>query len=204
MSWLAEWYNIPFVLAIGLSLLVLLLDALTGLVGDALDFDVDVDLDSPGVLGVLFSWVGGGRVPFSIILITLCFLFGVVGLCLSWLVGLVWPVGIAGLSLVATIPISLLVSLVFTRVCADGLARVMPGDVSTSRDPADFVGEIVTARTPITGRPGQVRTKEGALLTAVVPVNSVHVERGQEALVVGYDRERRIFTVEAVFIQGVV
>ena len=152
-------YNLPFAIALGLMLLLALLQIVG--VGDIFDSDVDLDTDVDagqvaGIGGAVTTLLGIGRVPFFIWLVTLLFLFAGIGfgmqeLAESLLGSPLDAVLAAVLSLVATLPL--------TGVLVRPLARIMPQDETSAVGLDSLVGRRATISTGRAARGFPARAK---------------------------------------------
>jgi len=145
MTELLQWWNLIFVLPfIGALFYILML--ITGAVsadhdagidgGVETDADIghDADLDhdaglehihdlEPGMLTRALSFLGIGRVPLSIIIISFCFLWGFCGFASNTLLSPILP---SVIFVWASMAIAFVVSLFLTRILANVMTRIMP------------------------------------------------------------------------------
>lgn len=172
MSLFAD-YNLPFAIALGVMLLLGLLQVIGlgdwDVVGDVeLDVDLDADLDFDGDFadptsaslgGAILSLLGLGKVPFFIWLMTFLLLFAVTGIALqgfaaeltgsalyTWLAAL-----IAG---GATIPL--------TAVIVRPLGRLLPKDETSAVGLGSLVGRrgTITEGKAAKGSPARARVRD--------------------------------------------
>lgn len=207
LEWIQGWYNWPFLLSlfVGLGLAALsLLGFSKDVGGGGIDLDGDGVPDigtsggrhEPGHLSMEgFGWLGLGKAPLSVLLQTLTLSFGLIGLIANAfahdLVGdwdvLGFPLAFAGASFGAVLT---------TRGVASLFFRFMPPERATGKQPGEFVRKSGKAASRITSSFGQVQVEEEndhSLLNACVAPDTSDIERGTEVLLVGYDKERRIY-----------
>ena len=165
MTWLAD-YNMPFAIALGLMLVLALLQIVgVGDVFDAgidIDADIDTDLDATGAAGTggaITTLLGIGRVPFFVWLVAFLFLFagigfGIQGLADSLLGAPFDPLLASVLALVGAIPA--------TSVAVRPLGRIMPQDETSAVGLDSLVGRRATISTGISkrGSPARARVRD--------------------------------------------
>src|SRR5688572_20408683 len=79
-----NWYNIPFLIALGCSAILMVVQIIGGSGDHDHDADTDVDADVDGDLfGDLLSVLGIGRVPMMIVVMALLMTFGLLGLLIN-------------------------------------------------------------------------------------------------------------------------
>ncbi len=158
----------PFAVAIGLMLLIALVEgvgalfgiAVSGLVDSVLpdldvpDVDVDADIDlhapdldapgvaagaGPGLLTQLLTWICFGRVPALVLLIAFLTAFGISGLVLQSVVH-----GVVGAYLPAWIAVlpAIAVGVPSTRYIGLGLSRIIPKEETEAVSRDSFVGKV--------------------------------------------------------------
>ena len=159
---LLEPHNMPFAAALGLMLVLAVIQFIG--IADFGDADVDLDADGDGLPDAgmfdgLLTLLGIGRVPLTIWLALFLFLFAGIGLSIqelatsltgsplySWLAAL-----IAG---VAALPV--------TGIFARPLGRVLPKDHTTAVSTESLVGRRATISIGVarTGSPARARVKD--------------------------------------------
>ena len=156
-----DWFSsemAPFTVALLVAAGLLAIELLGALVGampsDLLEgaLDLDAEVDAEGEVGVAgpLSWLGVGRVPMLVVLISLLVGFGLTGTIEQWAaratIGAMLPGWLAALpALAAAVPA--------TRALAGGLGRILPGTQTQASEASGFVGR--TARLgAATARPG--------------------------------------------------
>jgi hypothetical protein len=143
---LLEWYNLIFVLPFTGALLYLAMLA-AGLSAHGADSDADLDVHAGTDFGVehgvevpaahghaeahgataVLTFLGVGRVPISILLLSLCFLWGFAGWASNRLLGELLPLPAL---LVASLAIAAASSVLGTGLLARVLARAIPASES--------------------------------------------------------------------------
>lgn len=116
--------------------------------------DVDHDADAGHVphlsmVGSVLGLLGVGRVPLSILFLSACFLWGASGLLLNALLGMDATGRVIVLAVLATV--------VGTRLVAEGIAAVMPGEESYHTLKEELVGQQGEVLYTITRTSGTVR-----------------------------------------------
>ena len=203
MARILEWQNLVFVLALLLAG-VLVLGAALGLVGtDAeaeLDDDADADADVDGdhdLPAAALALLGVGRAPLSLLLITLLVAFGATGICLNLLLEpwLGSPLARGVLAVLGAGSASMLAGGAMSRL----FARFVPGLESYATEAHDVIGVTGVAEMRITGRFGVARVSDrtGTPLQLRCRAHATEIPKGSEIVVVDFDDERRIYTVDS-------
>ncbi len=161
--------NAPFVVAIGLMVVIGMLEALAMLLGFGLSQHADSFLVThfaidhtdaaaadAGAVGQFLGWLHVGRVPLLMLVVLFLMGFAIVGLVLQWAMGAVaghlLPVPIAvGLATLGALP--------FVRQTGALVARYFPQDESSAVSELDFVGRVaqVTVGEAAAGNPAEAR-----------------------------------------------
>ncbi|MGO4325493.1 YqiJ family protein [Cupriavidus sp. 2TAF22] len=161
--------NAPFVVAIGLMVVIGLLEALAVLLGLGLSEHADNFLvthfaldhadatgSDAGVIGQFLGWLHVGRVPLLMLVVLFLTGFAIAGLILQWmlaaLAGHMLPVPVA-------VALATLGALPFVRKAGSVVARYFPQDESSAVSELDFVGRIaqITAGEASAGTPAEAR-----------------------------------------------
>ena len=163
LTFLTASANLPFTVALGVMLILLVIEIISlgfGAAASGLFDSVLPDVDSTDVGGSELAgaqlaeramrWLHIGRVPVLILLATLLTGFGLCGLGLQWitlqLTGTLLPWWIAA-------PITLFPALFFVHVIGDLIARLLPQDETDAVSTDSFIGRIATIVLG-TARPG--------------------------------------------------
>lgn len=146
--------SVAFVSAIVLMLLIGCVQLL-GLGGDWAELSPEADLDADASFDAL-GWLGIGRVPLLVALILYLAAFAAAGLLIQQLAH-DWSGGLLG-GWVA-VPAAALAALPITALCARGVGRVLPRDLSTAVPIESLIGgtaQIVIGRATA-GSPARAR-----------------------------------------------
>ncbi len=144
----------------------------------------------------LFSYIGIGRVPVTIILMIMSMVFGCTGLIVNAaLQSLVSVYVYAPVSFA----VASLVSFFLTGKIARGLNRVMPMTETHNVRKQDFVGTTGTLLLPADQKFGLARVldSKGGVYDIAVRTENGELPKGIEILIIDYDQEQDCFTVEA-------
>lgn len=154
LTFLTAAANLPFTVALGVMLILLVIEivslgfgaAASGLFDSALpDFD-STDVGGSELAGAQLAertmrWLHIGRVPVLILLATLLTGFGLGGLALQYistmLTSALLPAWIAA-------PVALFPALFFVHVIGDLIARLLPQDETDAVSTDSFIGRIAT------------------------------------------------------------
>lgn len=181
MAWMTAAGNAPFVIALLVMLglaAIELISMLTGFsVNDAVDefvishsgmetlgdaqtgMEAMTPNDATGVVARFLAWLYIGRVPVLMVLIVFLTVFAVIGLVgqdvLRRVLGFALPGIIAA-------PAVFLLSLPIVRLCAGGLARLMPHDQTSAIRLSTLVGRtaVITGGVARAGLPAQARVTD--------------------------------------------
>ncbi len=177
MEFIFAGQNLPFTVALGVMLVIAVLEGITTVLGaglsdvlDALipefdldaDFDVDMDspdFDAPGALTKLFGWLHIGRVPVLMLLIIFLTAFGLLGLGIQSLAQDMFGILLPGLlSAGATFFLALPV----VRLCGGILGKIMPQDETDAVSEKSFIGRIavITLGKAAKGNPTQAKLRD--------------------------------------------
>lgn len=148
----------PFVVALGLTLVIALIELLGLLLGaqpsavvdSALpDFDADVDGVELGPLSQSLSWLSFGKLPALVVLILISASFGLIGFIGQDV--LRRTIGFAIDPWIASVPAAVGAAFV-TRHVGLALARIMPKEESEAVSTKAFVGRVATVFRGIAGK----------------------------------------------------
>jgi hypothetical protein len=223
-EYVTTWYNVIFLA----PLLLVFLFAILQLVGAGLeigggasggdvdidadvDMDIDADLDvdsdvdvdadigsEPGFISGALGFFNVGKVPLMVILMTWFASFGIIGLICNRIIGdriLGSIPPLAGVSF----GVAFVVSLIFAKYFAAGIARIFPESSRGTCD-QDLVG--MSARVTsghVTSRFGRaaVQTPDGYTITVSCRIKEGDEEptQGDEVLITDYEPTTRMFEV---------
>ena len=131
-----------------------------------------------------------GRVPLSILILSACFLWGAVGLALNVWLGTANMLRVLGLTALAAV--------VGTRLLAEGLAALMPGEESyhtTREELVGLAGEVLYEVTPTSGTV-RLRDPTGNLLDLDCRIHSGDgIKAAQRVVLDEYDPSADVFFV---------
>lgn len=197
---LLAWYNLIFYLPLGIGLLMIL-----GMVFGFADGPHGVDLDGDGIPDVHIdaeghvdhghendhastkaSFLGFGRVPMLLIVMTMLLIFGGTGVMSNTL--------FAGALRSAPFPLilgilalAIVVTLLLTGTFARIIARMLPTMETTSVTKDDFVGCTGTLILPTDARGGLAQVSRGGDLYQIAVQSEVALPKGAQILVVSHD-----------------
>lgn len=159
-----------------------------GLMDDLLpDMHLDVHADSHFTIGKALYFVGFGKVPFLMVLMSFLASFGLVGYILQSsmlkIVGSVLPLMLA-------VPASVVVAILITGRISAFLARIMPNEQTTAVSEQSFIGRMatVTYGTASVSYPATAEVTDEHGRTHHIQLKSVHenesFSEGSKALIV--------------------
>ena len=165
------------------------------------DADADHDADavggrSPLALG-LFSFLGVGRVPLSILVTVLLFTWGAAGFIAN---ALAQPrLGDGPKVALVSVPVAAVAGLLMTRAVSGLICRFMPLNETSARRRHELLGHAGTAIYPVNEQFGlaAVRDGEGNLFQVPCRVEPGRepIGKGHGLLLVGYSARQQIFHV---------
>ncbi len=224
LSWLFTWWNAVYSIPLAVVLILLTMTSVFGLAGgmveaghagaEGVNTDVDVDLDlevdadaggeaslegDAGHSGHAAPWmgpllfIGAGKAPLSLVLQVLFLFWGTIGLTFHQVVQATGPSALLG-----SVPVTLFLSLVFTRGVATLVGKVYRPVETASLKRRQLVGSTGQVVYPVTDSEGTVhiRDQHGTLHRVRARTESGRLESGQEIIVLGYDSERSVYQVD--------
>ncbi len=152
-----QWWNLIFLLPAVAALLYLILLALGAAPAEGHDLDHGIELhdgDGDPFHGAL-SLIGVGRVPLSLILMSLGFLWGFFG----WLGNRIFSAFLPTPTLFIwpALLLAVIGAVALTRALASGLGRLMPATESYGAGARELVGGMADVRYPLTESAGSVQ-----------------------------------------------
>lgn len=185
-SFLTEAANTPFVVALTVMILIVLLEVVSVSIGAGIseildlclpEFDVDIDLPdaSPSTISQILNWFRVGEVPILMLFIVALTVFGLTGLTLQFsahaITGSLLP------SLTAIIP-ACFITLPFVRVISGLLNTYMPKDETWAVSENTLIGNaaVIIAGTAKAGKPVQAKVRDEHQQTHYVMVEPDNAE----------------------------
>ena len=223
-----EWWNLIFLLP-GAGAFILLVFQMMGISGDHdTDADVDTDVDADvglahdvdiahahelhelgaghaetSILTQALGFLGVGKVPIGVILMTLAFVWAFIGWTSNELLSefIPSPFGFVWMSVVAAGSAAVLA----TRFLARVFSRFMPGTASYATSERELVGRRGRARYAITENSGavSVRDRYGNTLEILCRTQKGEIPAGTPVVLMQYDEARRIYEVARDPLRGI-
>lgn len=143
--------NIPFAVSLLILLIIATLEGVGAVFGAGIssvfnglfpDTNIAIDgpdLDSPGIIGRVLSWLRVGQVPILVLIVVFLVGFGISGLILQKFLlltfGFMLPAAIASI-------IAFVISIPTVRVLGSGLNRIIPKDETSAVSEDTFIGRV--------------------------------------------------------------
>jgi hypothetical protein len=225
LGFLNQWFNLPFLVMLGLVAVFFVLQVLGILGGSSdaeadVDHDVDVDVDADAEADVdhdvdhdadadggahagwseVLAFLGVGRVPFMVVWMTLCIFTGFAGLFANRLMFLGAQGRYPGWFFAVSLFLALAVGLVGVRLCSRLVFRFVDvgGKGSTTKhDLVGTLGVVASARVDETFGEVRVHDEQGTelMIHGRVQVGDKPLVRGQSVVLVEYDPQKELFWV---------
>lgn len=208
-----EWWNLIFILPFlgGICYLVLMLASGSSAMEQEVEVDLEGEVDlgeiinepsldvdtEPGLVFEALSFLGIGKIPMSIIILTFCFLWGFFGWIGNQIFRQILPS--PGLFIWPSLGVALLSSIFGTRWLATVLAKIMPQTETYAVSNQQLVGKRAQALFNITEEFGRARLRDNSGNLIGVPCRVGPGEReipsGSRVVLLHYDAERKLFLV---------
>jgi hypothetical protein len=156
--------------------------------------DADHDADT-NLLAAFLGMLGVGKVPLSLGLMILLLLWGLIGFALN--VVLSETLGPSALVPAISLPVTFLLSMALTGLCAAAIARVVPLNDEAPARRQDLVGRIAEALYDIDDSFGMavVRNSAGDLLQVSCKTHpGQRIAKGSRVVLFAYDKDKSLFT----------
>ena len=141
------------------------------------------------------SFLGVGKIPLSLALMTLLFCWGITGFALNALL-YKWLGASAVIGLIS-LPVTLILALALTGLFAALIAKIIPNDDSTRQRRTDLVGKAGEAMYDINAEFGMATVRGTAGDFFQVPCRTAagkpQIPKGARIVLFDYDREKGIF-----------
>lgn len=143
--------NIPFAVSLLILLIIAMLEGVGAVFGAGIssvfnglfpDANIAIDgpdLDSPGIIGRVLSWLRVGQVPILVLIVVFLVGFGISGLMLQKFLLLTF--GFMLPAAIASIP-AFVISIPTVRVLGSGLNRIIPKDETSAVSEDTFIGRV--------------------------------------------------------------
>ncbi|WP_322094377.1 OB-fold-containig protein [Paraburkholderia bannensis] len=179
----------PFIVAIGLMIVIAVLEGVTLLFGFSVTthagnllahqlFDIDHAASGAetGFIGQLLGWLHVGRVPFLVLLTLFLTGFAIAGLLLQWVLHALFHFMLPpALAAVVALPFSLL----FVRKTGKPLGRLVPQEETSALSEIDFIGRAVRI---VTGEATQGNPAEARFVDEFGQAHYVRIEPDEAGL----------------------
>ena len=215
VPFLNHWWNLPFLVMLGLCGVFFVLQAIGLLGGDAdhdVDADTDVDHDVDGDAaaggGMTAAWhealafLGVGRVPFMVVWVTLFLFGGFSGIFINRVLFVRASGAYHGWWFAAVSLSSLIVGLASVRLFSGLAARLVDVGGHGAVAKHEMEGKVgVVASMTLDERFGEIRVHDDRgnelLLHGCVRAGEAPLPRGAKVLLVSYDGDKQLFWATA-------
>jgi len=209
-QFLNHWFNLPYLVMLGLVAAFFLLQ-LVGLVGHDGDADVDHDVDADadgdadadadgGALHGTLSFLGVGRVPFMVVWGSLFIFAGFAGIFFNRVMFVRRDGNYPGWLFAVSLLFALVVALFFTRISVRLAGKLVDTGGRGSARKHELVGTIgVVASATVDARFGEIRVSDRARNEMLVHArlqDGPPLARGQAVVLIDYDEGKELFIVE--------
>ena len=162
----------------------------------AVHTSVDAEAGVSPVMALL-SFLGLGKIPLSLALMILLLTWGLVGFALnSLLVRWIGPTFVVGF---ISIPITMVVSMALTGLCAAGIAKVIPSNDPARQRRQDLIGKSGEALYDIDASFGMASVRGDAgdyfQIPCRAPEGKGRIPKGSRIVIFDYDSKEGIFHV---------
>jgi Protein of unknown function (DUF1449) len=210
VAFLNHWWNLPFLVMLGLCGVFFVLQ-LAGLLGGDADHDVDADTDADhdvehdadaGVLSGLASFLGVGRVPFMVVWVTLFLFGGFTGLFANRVLFVRAAGDYRGWWFLAVCLLALVIGLASVRLFSRLAARLVDVGGRGAVTKQELTGKIGVVASPILdARHGEIRVHDDRgielLLHGCLRAGDAPLARGAKVVLVSYDADKQLFWATA-------
>lgn len=203
MEFLFAWYNLVFLISL-VTGVIFIFGSMLGMDADA---DVDADADAGvghdhdqdhdsshgGFFASVFSAIGVGRVPLSLVMTFMFMFFGTIGMIMNRL--LVSFIEINEMFALVSVGIAVLGSVLFSGRLARVMHKYMPTVETNVVSISQLVGQSGTVSLALNSKKGlaNVRDRSGTLHEATFELDEGEAVAGMKVLLVSYDRESSVF-----------
>ena len=214
LDWLLGWWNLVYLVPLGLALAYLFAYALSGWTFGEADVDVDAEADvdveaeaearadinadgdvghTPGGILAALTWLGVGRVPLSIVGMVLLLTFGLAGFAVNQLL----RDALGATAVAVSLPAAIVSSLGLTAIVSRLIGRYLPLNESSALARRDLVGRRGTVVFAVTSEAGTVAVRDAGGDRYQVAARSGDgvIPAGTEVVLVSYDEGTRTFAV---------
>jgi hypothetical protein len=158
---------------------------------------IDTAHTAASPMAAFLSFLGIGKIPVSLALMTLLFCWGLIGFALNTL--LYKGLGDSAFIGLISAPITLLLALALTGLVAKIIAKILPNDESLRENRSDLVGKIAEAMFDINATFGMARVRGAAGDFFQVPCRTAlgkpPILKGAKIVLFDYDRDQGVFQV---------
>jgi hypothetical protein len=218
-AFLNHWWNLPFLVMLGLCGVFFVLQAI-GILGAHAEHDVDADHDvhvdhdadadgDAGGGGVTAAWhetlafLGVGRVPFMVVWVTMFLFAGFSGIFVNRVLFVRAEGAYRDWWFALVLLAALLVGLVAVRFFSRLAARLVDVGGRGATAKHELAGKIgVVASAVLDSRYGEIRVHDDRgnelLLHGCVPTGEAPIAHGAKVVLVSYDGDKQLFWAAAV------
>jgi len=202
---LNHWWNLPFLVMLGLCGVFFVLQAI-GILGASADSDADVDhapdVDADAAWHDPLAFLGVGRVPFMVVWVTLFLFAGFSGIFINRVLFVRAEGDYRGWWLILVSLVALLVGLAGVRIFSRLAARLVDVGGRGATAKHELTGKIGVVASPVLdSRFGEIRVRDDRgdelLLHGCLRDGEAPLARGAKVVLVSYDGDKQLFWAAA-------